>query len=190
MVAPANFSCECGRIKGEARVVPKAGNHLVCFCDSCRAGALLCGATLKPDEPVDLYLTPPQHVSLSEGQDQLAPFAFSPKGIVRWKASCCGVQMFSSQANPKIAFMSIRNDRFADPSATGPVVTQAFVPKSNGKTGHKGMGPLIQLILAAVISRLTGQWRKTPLYDATTLKPVAPVTLISREQKTAVLNPS
>lgn len=186
-MSAASFSCDCGQIKGEVRTVPKAGNHLVCYCDSCRAGALYCGGTFAPDQPVDLYLTPPQHVTLHEGQEALAPFAFSPRGIIRWKASCCGVQMFSSQHNPKTAFMSIRTDRFTEPSVAGPVVTKAFMPKANGKTGHQGMGPLIQLITAAVISRLTGQWRKTPLYDAATLKPIVPVTIVSREDKKALL---
>lgn len=182
------FSCKCGQITGTVANVPEGGNHLVCHCPSCRAGALHCGATLEPDEPVDLYLTPPHNVTLSTGADQLAPFAFSPRGILRWKAACCGVQMFSSQADPKVAFMSVRADRFADPQNLGPVATRAFVPKPNGKAGHKGKRALAALIFKAVSARLTGKWRLTPLYNAATRKPVAEVTLISKEEKAALLS--
>lgn len=184
------FSCRCGEIKGIVKAVPGGGIHLQCYCDSCRAGANYCGADHSAGTPVDLYLTPTQHVEITQGRERLTPFVFSPKGVVRWQAECCGVQMFSSQRNPKIAFMSLSTDTFEEAGKVGPVVTKAFVPKSNGKTGHEGIGPLMRLILAAAISRLTGAWRKTQLYDLATLKPFKPAILVSREEKRALLKSS
>lgn len=183
----AAFSCSCGKVKGRVTATPEKGAHLECFCASCRAGANYCGAHQQADAPLDLYLTPPQHVQVSQGLDQLAPFAFSPKGILRWKTKCCGVQMFSSQPNPKTAFMSITAQRFENKADLGPVVVKSFVPKANGKTKHIGIWPLVRLVMRALGASASGKWRQTPLYDVKTLKPIAPVTLISKEEKAALL---
>ena len=183
----AAFSCSCGQVKGRVHAAPEKGTHLECFCPSCRAGARYCGAELTSDQPLDLYLTTPEHVELTEGRAQLAPFVFSPKGIVRWQAKCCGVQVFSSQPNPKTAFMSVTADRFENRADLGPVVTQSFIPKGNGKTKHKGIWPLVKLVFRALGASASGKWRKTPLYDVTTLKPIVEPTLISREKKAELL---
>lgn len=186
-MSTAAFSCNCGNIKGEVAHIPAKGNHLLCYCESCRAGANYCGAGQDAGTPVDLYLTQPEHVTISDGLDRLAPFNFSPKGVIRWKAACCGVQMFSSQANPKIAFMSITTKLFETPDIVGPVMTKAFVPKSDGKTGHEGKGALAMLVLRSLIARVTGRWRQSPLHNIESEGPIAPVTLVSREEKTALL---
>lgn len=188
MAPTAAFRCKCGQIAGTLHAPQKRGIHLVCHCSYCRAGALYCGDTLPADAPVDLYLTQPENVTISEGLDQLRPFAFSPNGIIRWQAGCCGAQMFSSQPNPKTAFMSVRADRFEDQQALGPVVCRSFIPKGNGKTKHEGIGALMKLIAGSVGARLTGKWRQTPLYDTDTLKPIKSVELVSKEERRALLS--
>ena len=181
------FQCSCGQIKGEVKSVPDKGNHLLCYCESCRAGARYCGARISADEPVDLYLTPAHNVRIIEGQANLNPFAFSPGGVIRWKAVCCGIQVFSSQPKPKIAFMSLSARLITDSQAVGPVSTRSFVPKANGKTAHEGKVALAKLILGVLAARLTGKWRQNPLLDPETLRPIAEVTLVSKEEKRALL---
>ena len=182
-----SFSCGCGQVEGSVKTVPRGGLHLVCHCDSCRAGALYCGAELPRGTPVDLYLTPPHHVRVTKGLGNLAPFAFSPRGILRWKTSCCGVQMFSSQPNPKNAFMSVRTDRLSDPDKVGPIRTWSFIPGAKGKNLHKGKRALVGLIFKAARARMSGRWRQTPLYTSYNKKPIAEITLVPRETKSALL---
>lgn len=186
--AETPFRCRCGQIEGALHAPQKRGIHLVCFCDSCRAGALHCGDAPPRGQPVDLYLTQPENVTIHRGSDKLEPFVFSPRGIIRWKAGCCGVQMFSSQPDPRTAFMSVRADRFDNVQDLGPVVCRSFIPKGNGKTKHEGIGALMKLIAGAVRARLTGKWRQTPLYDTGTLKPIKQAELISKEAKRALLS--
>ncbi|MEW9918903.1 hypothetical protein AB2B41_04780 [Marimonas sp. MJW-29] len=83
--------------------------------------------------------------------------------------------------------MSIRTDRLTDPQAAGPVRSRSFIPKGNGKTRHEGIGGLIKLVLGALAARLTGRWRKTPLFNPETAEPIAPVTLVPREEKQQLL---
>lgn len=187
-MAALGFSCECGQIKGTVDQAPDQGLHLICYCDSCRAGANRCGAGLKAGEPLALYLSQPKYYDLRQGIDHLAPFVFSPRGVTRWQASCCGVQMFSTQADPRTPIMSVPAARFETGSALGPVVCEAFVPQPNGKAGHKGKRALARLVIRALKDRVMGHWRKTPLYDVSTRKPIASVTLVSREEKAALLS--
>lgn len=186
-MADTDFSCDCGAIRGTVGAMPDQGLHLVCYCDSCRAGARYCGNDLAANAPLDLYLTPAQHIKVTSGRDHLAPFAFSPNGIIRWKTSCCGVQMFSTQPHPRNAFMSVVTARLAEPSTAGPVRTKTFVPVAGGKAKHEGKGGLLALVFRMLGARLSGKWRQTALFDAETGKPIAPLTLISREEKAALL---
>ncbi len=184
------FSCTCKTIQGHLHNVPARGIHLVCYCDSCRAAAQHAGDPPQEGAPVDLYLTQPENITITAGRDQLKPFAFSPNGIVRWQAGCCGGQLFSTQPNPKTAFMSLRIDKLVTPAAVGPVVSKAFVPANNGKTRHEGKGALFRLIIGSIRARVSGNWRKNPLYDAASGDPIVPVTLISKAEKTALLTGS
>ena len=61
--------------------------------------------------------------------------------------------------------MSVRADRFSDPGALGPVRTRSFVAGARGLGQHKGKRALAGLIVKAIRARLTGLWRKTPLYN-------------------------
>lgn len=187
MSGPASFNCDCGKIAGQISRIPEKGIHLVCHCPSCRAGALYCGEALPEGKPVDLYLTQPANVKITKGSEHLNPFVFSPGGILRWQADCCGVQMFSSQPNPKIAFMSVRVDRLEDSTAAGPILCRSFVPQPGGKSRHIGKGALARLIGQSLVARLNGSWRKTPLYDVKKMKPVVTPTLVSKEAKRALL---
>ena len=186
-MAEVAFSCSCGQVEGIVDTVPRGGLHLACHCDSCRAGALYCGADLAPETPVDLYLTPPHHVRITKGIDRLEPFVFSPRGILRWKATCCGVQMFSSQRNPRNAFMSVRTDRLTTPEAIGPILTWSFVPGETGAKAHKGKRALAGLVFKAARARMSGRWRKTPLYTAYNGKPIAEPVLVPQAEKSALL---
>lgn len=182
------FSCDCGKIEGQLHNAPAKGIHLVCYCDSCRAAAIHAGDAPAEGAPVDLYLTQPEHITLSKGTEHLRAIAFSPNGIVRWQAGCCKGQLFSTQPSPKTAFMSLCIDRLAQPEAVGPVVSKAFVPQGNGKTRHEGKGALVRLVLGSLRARFTGRWRKTPLFDVETLQPVQPITVLAKGEKEALLS--
>ncbi|MEM6305190.1 MAG: DUF6151 family protein [Pseudomonadota bacterium] len=185
--APLSFSCDCGAIEGTLSQAGKRGIHIVCFCDSCRAAALHAGDATEAGAPVGLYLTQPEHITLAKGVDNLRPMAFSPKGIVRWQAACCKGQIFSTQPDPKMAFMSLRTDKLKDPSGVGPVVSRVFVPAQGGKTRHEGKRGLIRLIMGSLRARLSGRWRLNPLYDPETREPVRAVNVLPKGERDALL---
>ncbi|MEP5729137.1 MAG: DUF6151 family protein [Sulfitobacter sp.] len=184
----APFSCSCGKIKGTlAHATPKGGNHLLCHCSSCRAGALYCNVPLAPGQPVDLFQTLPENVTLSCGQDQLEPFSFGAKNLLRWKAKCCGVQVFSSQRSPKLPVIALVTERLENPEVIGPILSEAFVPKPGGKAGHKNVMAFVKVFGRAIGARLSGRWRQTPLFNAPDFEPIAAITQISSQDRKALL---
>lgn len=184
----ASFSCQCGTVNGAvSNATPAQGNHVCCFCASCRAAALYCGADIAPTDGVALFQVMPEQITLTAGQDQISPFAFGPRNLLRWRAECCGVQLFSSPRNPKMPLVGVIAERLDDPGLIGPVKSRAFVPKKDGKTGHENTPALLRVIGRMLLTRLSGRWRQTPLFDVDSLTPVKPVILISKTEKATLL---
>ena len=187
-MAEVTFSCACGQLNGTlSGAEPSGGNHCRCLCDSCRAGAVYCNTPALAEGGLALFLTTPDRIRITSGQDQLGPFAFGPKNIIRWQAKCCGVQLFSTPANPKTPMTSISTARLSDPNVIGPVRSRAFVPQPNGKTKHENIPAFVGTVARVLLARFTGRWKKTPFFDTVTLEPSAPVTLISKEDKRDLL---
>ena len=188
-MAPANltFACDCNTLRGTlVGVGPGAGTRVECFCHDCRAAEVYAGQPDPAPDAVQLYQTSPYRVRIEAGADQLAPFAFSDKGPLRWQARCCGATMFLTARSPKLSFTSFRTDRLDDDSALGPVVARAFVRKANGKRGHEGLARfIVGFARRALGARLSGRWKDTPFFDASGA-PVAPVHLVSTAERDAL----
>lgn len=183
-----SFACDCDTLRGTlVGVSASNGTRAECFCHDCRAAELFAGQQDPAPGPVQLYQTTPDRVRFDAGQDQLAVFALSDKGPLRWQAQCCGTMMFLTPRNPKIPFTSFRTDRLADDSALGPITVRAFVRKANGKRGHEGAARMFGRIITHVLPRrLSGAWKKTPFFDVATLKPVRDVYVVSAAERAAL----
>lgn len=176
-MADVPFSCRCGEIKGTLHgASPTAGNHVRCYCASCRAAVLFTTGHDVGADGVELYQTTPDKISFSQGQDKLAIFSFTPSKLLRFRASCCGVQMFTMLPTPKFAMVGMMTNLLADTSAIGPVASEAFIPQPDGSSRHSSVARLYGgTIWRALVARLTGRWKDTPFFDIETGKPVAPV---------------
>lgn len=103
-------SCKCGTLKGVLHdCSTKTGSHVMCYCKDCQAGARYLNAihVLNEFGGTDIFQTVPSHVEITEGQDKLACFRLSPKGLVRWYADCCNTPMFNTLGSPKLSFVGI-----------------------------------------------------------------------------------
>ena len=185
----APFRCACGAVKGVLHhATSDGGNHVVCFCDSCRAGALYCGENDPAPEGLALFQTTPDNITFSQGQDLIAPFAFVPRNLLRWKATCCGSFLFSTPRNPKLALVGLYINRPEDPSVIGPVKSRAFVPQPGGKKAkHENLPALLRVFGRILAARISGRWRNTALFDPQSGQPIAPVVLVSKKDKKALL---
>ena len=185
--AGLKFACDCNTLRGTLDALgPSAGTRVECFCHDCRAAEVYAGQPDPIPGAVQLYQTSPFRVRIEAGADQLAPFAFSDKGPLRWQARCCGATMFLTARSPKLSFTSFRTDRLEDPEALGPVVARAFVRKPNGKRGHEGLPRfLFGFARRALGARISGRWKDTPFFDANG-NPVAEVHIVSKAERDAL----
>ena len=168
-------------------VSPVNGNRIDCFCGDCRAAVVFASqGSIAPEGPVHLYQTTPDRIRFDAGQDQLAVFSLSPKGVLRWHAQCCGAMLFNTLRTPKISFAAFFTDRTPDATPLGAVKTRANIQNGNGTSRNEGFRhALISLARGAIPARITGTWKKTPFFDPDTLEPVAKIYVLSREERAA-----
>lgn len=186
-IAEHPFACDCNTLRGTLiGASPSNGTRAECFCKDCRAAELFKGQPDPAPGGVQLFQAMPDQVRFDAGLDQLGVFSLSEKGLLRWYAKCCGAIMFFTMRSPKIPFASIRTDRLANPDALGPVVARAFVRKPDGKIGHERLGTFIYGFASrALPRRISGKWKNTPFFDPETLKPVADIYVLTREERAA-----
>lgn len=184
----AAFSCRCGKLRGHISPVgPKTGLHLICHCRDCRAAARYLGQPDSAPDGVDLFQTSPDTIRFESGIEHLAVLRLSPKGPLRWYASCCKTPMFNTLARPGLAFVTVVLANADDAKVFGPVVAQSFVPQPGGPPKHKNGGRMVRTILTRLIAaRLSGRWKQTPFFDLDTGAPIKPVQLIDREKRKAL----
>ncbi len=104
------ISCRCGAFQATLKnVSPKTGSHVQCHCKDCQAGAGALGAEdcLLPRGGTDIFQTVPSNLELSTGTQNLACLRLSPKGLVRWYASCCDTPVFNTLGSQKMAFLGV-----------------------------------------------------------------------------------
>lgn len=186
------FACTCGKLGGTLRgAAPNVGTHAECSCRDCRAAELHLGQPDPAPGPVGIFQTTPDRVTITKGADELAVFSFGDKNLLRWHAACCGTALFNTPRNPKLSFVGIRTNSFADTAPLGPVVAQGFIPTKNGKTRHKGLLRMIGSALSRIaMQRLTGRWKNTPFFDTNSATPVSPVTVLPQGTRKALLAPA
>lgn len=171
------FSCPCGEIKGTLHdASPQNGNHVRCYCNDCRAAILYTTGKDVGAQGVELYQTTPDKISFQQGRGNLGVFSFSPKKMLRFRAACCGVQMFTMLPTPKFALAGVMTNLLSDKTAIGPVAMEAFIPQPDGSSKHSSALRLYGgTMWRALVARITGRWKQTSFFDIKTGKPVAAV---------------
>ena len=165
------WTCRCGAVAAEADA--KGGTRAVCYCPSCRRFAELTGAeaSLDPQGGTDLYQVAPEAARITRGADRLAWMRLTEKGPLRWYTTCCNTPFANTLTTPAIPFLTLMSHRFADPEALGPVRARVFRRHATGRVPDDaagGMWPLYaQFVRRSLRSRLTGGWRRNPLFDDT-----------------------
>jgi len=120
------FSCTCGKLGGRLhQIAPDRGNHLKCYCKDCQTAANALGYQETLDEwgGTSIFQTIPKYVELDRGQRHLACLRLSPKGMLRWYASCCNAPLFTMMPYSRIALAGLNMARIApeDRAAFGPL---------------------------------------------------------------------
>ena len=175
MIDSHPIRCACGTVQGRIERPPWT-NRVVCYCASCQAFPARLG---KADEVLDehggsdILQTAPSAVTLDRGREHLACLRLTPKGPLRWYASCCNTPIGNTPANPKLSFVGLLHSCLGSHEALdgafGAPRMRFFAgdakgePKPEGKVPVWGMFGFAGRMLRAWLS---GGYRRTPFFDA------------------------
>ncbi len=109
-MAEVSLSCKCGTLTGVLHDCDaSSGSRVVCYCKDCQAGAGALDASdvLMSRGGAELFQTIPARLEITQGGDKLACLRLSPKGLMRWYASCCDTPMFNTMGSPKLRFVGV-----------------------------------------------------------------------------------
>ncbi len=189
--------CTCGTLRGVLRGISSArGNRGVCYCDDCQSFAHFLG---RPAEILDehggteVFQTSPARVEIAAGADRLACIRLTPKGLLRWYASCCRTPIGNTLATPKIPFVGLVRaclaaDDAALESVLGPVRYRGMGRFAKGDISgldvreRFSLGSLARVTGIIVGAKLRGDARRSPFFDAANGEPVAAPNVLSEEE--------
>ena len=190
------LACTCGKLRGHAiDLSPKTGVHLVCMCKDCQAFARFLG---REDELLDsnggseVFQSTPSQIKLEVGLEHLACVRLSPKGLLRWYASCCDTPVANTAPAPGVPFASlvcafIKGQPQEREAALGPIKLRTFardgygsIPKdAQEKFAFTSMIPAIFWILG---NKIKGKARPSPFFDENRQMVVEP-RILSKEER-------
>ncbi|KAJ54906.1 hypothetical protein ACMU_14170 [Actibacterium mucosum KCTC 23349] len=193
MQTTLNFACDCGKMQGRIdRVTPQKIGHLTCYCKYCLGFPTHLGTGdkyIRDGGWVNLVQVAPDDVTIDQGSEHLACLKFTPKGPLRWYASCCGTPIANTLAGRMPPFASFYADTMGD-ADLGPVQLHSFcdhLPAAQRPqpSGNKAVRAFVLRFAKRVIPAiLTLRFRKNPFFDAKGA-PVATPQLLSKEQAQA-----
>jgi len=194
--------CGCGSVTGLVSGVCRGtGNRVICYCDDCQAFARHLGhpeRTLDAHGGTDVVQTSPARVRFGKGADRLACVRLTPKGVLRWYASCCSTPIANTAASPSLPFVGLFHRCLHDGTdgtpldqVLGPVRGRVRLKFATGDTTalRARKGSLLPIVLHFVRIMAAAWWRgdqkRSPFFDQRTGQPVAPPRLLSEDERQA-----
>ena len=191
---PLRLQCRCGALGGHVGHLRHAVRG-VCYCKDCRAYARHLGQepwTHDAQGRAGFLATQARHVSLTHGIEQLACLSLSESGLLRWYTRCCNTPIGGTPRNWKLPYVGLVHTCLtaADPAAFERAFPQVQM-RVNAASARQAPTPMrwgTALALAGFMPRLalggvTGTYRQTPFFHASTGTPVAAVEVLTAEQR-------
>ena len=178
------FACACGEVDGWiAQAGPREGDHVVCYCTDCQYFANHLGAgqrVLNPAAGTALFQSRCARMHLRKGRDKLACVHLTKKPTLRWYATCCSTPMFNTYANGRIPYVTTLTAN-CDPERRGkllgPAIGHLFTNEpiaDPGNVHRMSLAKLMRRFFRRMIKDVvSGDRRRSSLFDATTLEPIA-----------------
>lgn len=100
--------CRCGTVQGaidEGRAYARA----TCYCKDCRAFARYLGVpgVLDARGGTDVIPMAPAALRFTAGTEHVVCMSLSPKGLLRWYASCCRTPLANTPRDPKLPYVGV-----------------------------------------------------------------------------------
>lgn len=172
-----SLKCECGAVQGTAHnITPKSGNRVACCCHDCQAFADFLDRrpqTLDAHGGTEIYQTSQSQIKIDSGHDQLKSMKLSPKGLMRWYASCCNTPIANTMS-PSLPFAGIVHT-FTDiddrDKALGPIRAYCQTQHATGTVTHPKahnkfpLGITGRILRQLITWKIQGKNKPSAFYD-------------------------
>lgn len=197
MTADLDFRCACGTVRGMLLAVsPEAGVRYVCHCDDCQAFTHFlkrADDVLDANAGTDVFQTPASRLRITHGAGHLACMKVTKGPLLRWYADCCNTPLANTYGTSKFSFMSVVLWRF-DPDVRdrvlGPPSGHVWVKFAKGDMAGVKLASIpamiCRILARAVSARLSGDYRKNPLFDPRTGAPIAIPHQLTSDERAAI----
>jgi hypothetical protein len=194
MATDLALKCRCGTVRGVARTVtPSSINHCFCYCDDCQAFQHFLGRAddvLDAHGGTELAQMSQGNVGFTAGVDKIAAMRLTPKGLMRWYASCCNTPIGNTLATSAMPFIGVARVFVDAPtSALGPIRGRGFAKSAKGGAAavpKDGLPDLVMVarVLAKVLRwRLRGDHKRSALFRAGTNESLAAPRVLSAAER-------
>ncbi|SFK52816.1 DUF6151 family protein [Shimia haliotis] len=189
------IACRCGEFGAVLKhASPKTGSHVQCYCKDCQAGAKALGAedTLMPRGGTDIFQTLPASVEITKGEAHLAALRLSPRGLIRWYASCCDTPVFNTLGTQKLSFVGLFVNTMQGDAVDKTV--GKVIAVNSAETAAPGVGVLksygfnkagFHVLARHFGAMLRGDAKTGPFFDAEGAPTVTPRVLTKDERRVA-----
>lgn len=119
--------CRCGAVRGEIDE-GRAYTRATCYCKDCRAFARFLGVpgVLDASGGTDVIPMAPAALRFSGGLEHVVCMSLSPKGVLRWYASCCRTPLANTPRDANLPYVGVITDCLA---VTPQAMEAAFGPR-------------------------------------------------------------
>lgn len=187
MPTSSSYSCQCGSVTAQISPTgPEKGNHLICYCNDCRAYARHLG---QADRLLDeaggtaIYQVMANQIKDLKGAEHLAFVQMTEDGVYRWYASCCNTPFANTLQTAKFPLAGMPTANLSDTEAFGPIIAQVSTQEATTPVGAFGRERVMKRTLKKVaLQKASAQWKKTPFFNAKTDAPIVAKTELSAEQ--------
>jgi hypothetical protein len=171
----------------------------MCYCKDCQAFAHFLGRArevLDEQGGSDVIQVLPKDVTLMQGAEALACMRLTPKGLLRWYASCCNTPIGNTLATPKVSFVGLVHACLHAPGKSlddsfGPVRIWVHTKSASGapKPEQRGLGKALRWVIRTVLkARLNGDYKRTPFFRADTGAPIVTPRVLTRAERANVMH--
>jgi hypothetical protein len=192
------LQCRCGTVKGVISN-PRNSNRGVCYCRDCQAFAHFLGRAndvLDERGGSDVVQILPKNLTFTQGTEAIACVRLTPKGLLRWYASCCNTPIGNTLHTPKMSFIGLvhsclENSGQSVNDSFGPVTAWVNTKSAKGDSRPKqtGLGSTLIWFLRNVLkARFNGDYKRTPLFRPDMRTPIVTPRVLSPEERTNVMN--
>jgi len=194
--------CRCGAVTGSVRDASRPSCYrLVCMCDDCQAYAHHLGRAddvLDENGGTDTFYPAPSQVSITQGLAHVRCLRVSPRGPLRWYASCCSTPMAHTVASAKVPFIGIPHSFIAHADALhmrdqllGRVLARVRGRFGRGALPADASQTVPLLVLIRGYGLLLWGWllrrhAPSPFFDPRTGAPLVTPVVLTQEQREAL----